>query len=232
MRTIILIFSLLLCNFIFSQNETENTRWIRILKSENNQLLFNYTFLNDTSLIGKVQHCASQGDNIFYLQSDDIADLSPLYFELIANPIIDSLNLEYCSFDQLQNYQNYNEPNITIAFNSLIPFKDELGDDIITFDNSTGFELYTYPFRTLTIIPVKEIEEIRIKEIRIQNSETYQFEYIPVAIEIMPQYFGNSNSHVWIDLNKLKTKYPSIENDAWYNFIMRKEYNGKQYMQI
>lgn len=212
-------------------NDIDSIRWIRIIKSEINFNLFDFHGMNDSSLIGSIWKSAYYGEELFFLESTDISDKNPSYFELLKFPQTDSLVVDSCITHYWDLYEGQLSNTIIFAFNDNNPMTDINGDPII-IDCGGGMLCFTYPPKTYTVTPISEINEIRIKEKRVFNETTNKFEYVPIAIELTPQLVSIMEFSIWIDLIKMRDKLTIIENQEWYDFIKRRNYNGIQYMQL
>jgi len=212
-------------------NDLDSIRWIRIYKSEINLKLFEFHGMNDSTLIGSIWKSAYYGEQLFFLESTDISDKKPSYFELFKFPQTDSLEVDSCITYSWDIYEDQLSNAIVFAFNDNNPMTDISGAPII-IDCGGGMLCFTYPPKTYTVTPILEINEIRIKEKLIHNKKTDEIEYVPIAIQLTPQLVSRMGSNIWIDLSKLRRKKPSIENHEWYDFIKNRNYNGIQYMQL
>lgn len=113
------------------------------------------------------------------------------------------------------------------------PLSNDFGEPA-TRINANGVEEFLYPSREIFYFPTRIIDEIRIKENRVFNKQTKQFEFIPVGFSF---YFnGDRYSRgyelFWIDLNELTKAIPKEGQYPWYDAIVNKKYQGFQYMQV
>lgn len=125
------------------------------------------------------------------------------------------------------------DPYFEIIVNSDYPMVDEYGDDLIV-TLPDGTQSYKYPLPDIYIFPSKECDEIRIKEDRIFNDETNEYEFIPVGLSF---YFKGSkywrgHEKFWVDLNELFNALDNKNEFPWYETIINREYEGFQYMQV
>lgn len=114
-----------------------------------------------------------------------------------------------------------------------IPLTDEYGEPL-TVLTEEGFEQYVYPSRDVYFYPTKEVDEIRIKESRVLNSQTNTYEFKPVGLSFYfkgGEYYRGHEAF-WVDLNELVKALEGNTNFPWYKPIYEKQYRGFQYMQV
>lgn len=227
----ILLITFLTSNIWSQTDNIDSVRWIRIYDTPQNSLLFEYHGKNDSTLIGAVSKNAFNGEEIFFLESTNISDKSPKYFKLTKLPVVDSLDVDSCITFTWEVSQQQILNSIVYAYNDGNPLNNVFGEPIIVHYEG-GALCFIYPPNTYTITPISEINELRIKEVRVFNEKNMEYEYVPIAIQITPQLVGKTGTETWLDLTKLKEKIINIENQGWYNFILNKKYVGMQYMQL
>lgn len=186
--------------------------------------------MNDSTLFGSIWRNAYYGNPVFFFESKDISDKAPKYFELMKFPITDSLEIDSSITFTWDVNRNQFSNAIVFAYGEN-PLTDVYGEPIIIHCGG-GALCFTYPPETYTVTPISEINEIRIKEIRIFNDVSQTYKFVPIAIQLTPQLVSRMQDDVWLDLNKMQGKTPNIVNEAWYTFIFERRYEGSQYMQL
>lgn len=227
--TIILLLSVFK---VWGQSSFEDSvRWIRVDNSESNAVLFEFKGMNDSTLFGAIWKGAYYGEGIFFLESKDISHKVQSYPALIKFPLIDSLKVDSCITAYREIYEEQLANAIVVAFNDNLPLTNSIGD-VIILDCGGGMQCFSYPPKTYNVIPIAEIKEIRVKEIREFNSISNQYEYKPIAVLLSPQLVGKVDFEIWCDLSRLNEKSPDISELDWFRFITSKEFTGVQFMQL
>lgn len=125
------------------------------------------------------------------------------------------------------------DPYFQISQPSYYPLVDEYGEPkVVKLTNGTyGIE---YPPPTIYVFQLSNCDEIRIKEDRVYNESTKQFEFKPVGISFYfkGDKYKRGREKFWVDLNELFVALNNKENYPWYNAISNKRYQGFQYMQV
>ncbi len=207
----------------------DSVYWVRIVNSKSTAKLFEYKGINDSTLVGCIQKNALQGNSIFFLESNDIADKSPKYPSLMRFPNIDSLTLSECVTEY--TYFPKDNRSIIFAYNKHLPLIDASVEVIIVIDVLTGTQFFINAPETITLTPIKHLSEMRIKIERQFNKTTNDFEFVPAAVQLLPQAISKMNYSIWLDLYKLKQNTPAIENQEWYKRISEIVIKGEKYMQ-
>lgn len=148
----------------------------------------------------------------------------------IWNYIDYNSELEHLSKDDLNIQKN---PYFEITTFIDLPLPNQYGEDSIVI-NPDGTILTVYPTPKTYVFPAKECDEIRIKEDRVFNKSTKQYEFKPVGLSF---YFNDNNIQkehemFWVDLNDLFSVLDNKNQYPWYNAIVNKKYQGFQYMQV
>lgn len=125
------------------------------------------------------------------------------------------------------------DPYFEISVQSDYPMVDEYGDNLIV-TLPDGAQSFKYPPPDIYIFPSRECDEIRIKENRILNDQTNEYEFIPVGLSF---YFNGSkywrgHEKFWVDLNELFNALENKNEFPWYETIINRKYEGFQYMQV
>lgn len=125
------------------------------------------------------------------------------------------------------------DPYFEITVQSDVPLTDEYGDPVV-ITLPDGTQEYRYPAPDIYVFPSKECDEIRIKENRIYNESTKNYEFVAVGLSF---YFSGgrySRGHeiFWVDLNELFSTLENKSSYPWYTALINRNYQGFQYMQV
>ena len=228
----------LISNVHLKAQNTENTciqtRYISLKPSKENASLFTFTESNDAkSLMAQIQKHGRE-----YVEIRDVYKLGS-WVELFTanNQPTQALPNMYGedSVVTINGVESYVFPglktNYHFATESQTPFANMYGEDSVV--TIKGVDSYVYPEIIALDFNSSEITGLRIKEERILNKATNEYEFKPVAIGIC--IFKNSQSEeelFWIKLDQFYDQIDKIESYDWYQTISKQQYKGFQYMQL
>lgn len=181
----LIIIALLLPFFGNSQEPEEciQSRWIALKPNEINKDLFLPDSIDLVSVVKKLAEENKIGVNNRYRKNRDVEEAwyyIPYDLEVEEN-LRDSAISNKDTFFQISSYSD-------------IPIYSEWGEPVYYLNEETGeYEEHFYP-PEIYIFPSKECNEIRIKETRIFNDSTEEYEFIPVGLSF---YFKGSNKDYW-----------------------------------
>ncbi len=231
MKIIVLLLLFLPCFGIAQLTDTTciSARWIALSPTEKNATIFGLdsTLAEEADLIRVIQRFVENNELRNYREEKDPNGNHEWYF-------IDYQKELHNAIDDTNNWDDWRPYFTMYRPQPDIPIVDEFGEPMTMFNPATGFEEYVYPTREVYYFATKQIDEIRIKEKRILNPSTNQYEFVPVGLSF---YFKSDEFYsgyevFWVDLRELfkiideKNKYP------WYKTLSKKEYQGFQYMQV
>lgn len=126
-----------------------------------------------------------------------------------------------------KNKNNWNPYFTRLGPENDIPLTDEFGDPRIVL-NEEGYESFVYEEREVFELRTSKIDEIIIKEIRILNSLTGQYEFQPsdLGFFIKTDEHKRNKELFWININELQKVLKNDFQYSWLSAINEKRYSG------
>jgi hypothetical protein len=222
---ILLILCLFLSNGNFAQSDTAcvKTRWIAVKNSPQNAILFDTT----TNILRTIREYVQSNKIGLYHESNTSFTRGQWY----PIPLIQYDSSHYANY---VDYERSNDINLfTITIQSDLPLVDEFGENII-HTSVDGLQSFVYEAPEVHLINLYDIVEFRIREERIYNESTHQFEgdFHPTGISFYLQDQQYRREIFWISLDELKNKLSDAATYPWYSFLQNRAYTGFQYMQV
>ena len=234
MKTLYFLILFFAFNSVAQQNEMEiqtPVRWTRIAIKDLNSTLLESPVgqLKDSSkyLYSCMQMLANSDTMFFFLEGGDITEKQKLYFESANVGKPDSA----IAHNQWTYLEETKEKNFIISTApDWNPFFLEDGFPYIRI-NPDGTEEFCYPPRTYFQIITSDVTEIRVREEGKYNSKTKKIEYVPVAIQIYPDWGYQGDSLLYFDLKRVKERYSAPDQLPWLEDINKALPKGQQFMQ-
>ena len=229
MRNFVIII-LLILPFISSSQLTDTTciksRWIALKPTEVNKNIFllDSTFNDSLDLVFTIKRLVENEKINIYNQNHSPNGNADIYSWYNINH---NRTLEERKNDSIDYILS--DPYFEIVVLAVEPYMSSFGEDSV----SNSGELI-YPPPTIYTFPARECDEIRIKENRVFNERTDQYEFIAVGLSF---YFSGGRyrrgyEKFWVDLKQLFNAIEDNDKYPWYKAIINKEYQGFQYMQV
>lgn len=206
------------------------TRWLALKKTDVNKDLFllDSTFNDSLDLVFTIKRLVESDKINIYKQNYSPGsnyDVNSWYYIDYDKEIEENLK------DSLSFWAK--DPYFQITVQSDYPMTDEYGDPMVR-TNPDGTQEYLYPPPDIYVFPSKECDEIRIKENRIFNESSNQYDFVAVGLSF---YFKGSRYYrgyekFWVDLEELLSALENKSKYPWYSAIVNKNYQGFQYMQV